>query len=173
MPLKIYLIAAVCNGNGIGNRGTIPWHVPEDLRHFRMTTSGHTVVMGRKTYESIGKPLPNRQNIVITSRNNGAGLREGTDVMLRFVASPEDMLVDFDGDDRSVFIIGGQQVYKYFLPYADGVYLTRIHKEYECDAHFPIDMNDCTDFELVEQSDLCWSDRGACEYQFQFFGRKM
>ena len=64
---KIYLIAAVCNGNGIGKDGQIPWHVSEDLKRFRDLTTGHPVIMGRKTYESIGKPLSNRQNIVVSS----------------------------------------------------------------------------------------------------------
>ena len=164
---KIYLIAAVCTNNGIGLGGSIPWHVREDLNHFRELTTGHTVIMGRKTYESIGKPLPNRRNIVITKAppldldlDLDLDIDGGNGVI--FVKTPEDAIDLCASTYDSVFVIGGSQIYAYFLQRADGVYLTRIHKDVpECDAFFPTEMSEETDFELVYSSPDC-----NCTFEF-------
>lgn len=113
----------------IGNAGKIPWHLPADLAHFKSLTMGHPVIMGRKTYESIGKPLLGRQNIVVT-RQVGY-LAEGC-IM---VTSLEDAVEIAQGDE--VFIIGGAEIYRQALPLADRVYLTVVDEEFTADAYFP------------------------------------
>jgi dihydrofolate reductase len=126
----VYLVAAVAENGVIGANGKLPWHLPEDLQHFKQLTLGHPVIMGRKTWESIGRPLPNRNNIVVSRR---AGFHAaGASVAL----SLEDALALCAGPDP-VFIIGGNELYRAALPYAAGLVLTRIHRSYEGDAHFP------------------------------------
>lgn len=129
----IHMIVARSRNEVIGSEGDIPWRLRGDMRFFRETTTGNTVVMGRKTFESIGKPLPNRKNIVITRDRNfrpsdGA---EGVTV----VHSPEEALsVPRIG---KLFIIGGQQIYEAFLPDADVIYMTVVEADIEGDARFP------------------------------------
>ena len=130
--VRISLIAAASENNVIGNHGKIPWDIPEDLQHFRTVTLGKPIIMGRKTYESIGHPLPKRQNIVITRQEDFVA--EGCEV----VSSLEDAL-RVAGKDHSeeVFVIGGGEIYREALPKADRVYLTRVHATIEGDAYFP------------------------------------
>ena len=127
----ISLIAAASENNVIGKEGELPWDLPNDLKFFRSTTSGHPVIMGRKTFESIGHPLPKRRNIVIT--RGTAYEAEGAEI----VHSIDDALSLFADDDEEVFIIGGGEVYQQALPLADRVYLTRVHTVIEGDAFFP------------------------------------
>jgi dihydrofolate reductase len=124
------IIVATDLDNGIGIDNTLPWHLPEDLAHFKRLTSGHPIIMGRKTFDSIGRPLPNRRNIVVT--RNGDWRHEGVDA----VASLEEarMLV---GGEAQAFIIGGAQIYEQALPLTDQVILTRIGQRFACDAFFP------------------------------------
>lgn len=158
--MKLYLIAGVCNNMGLGKDNKLVWRIPEDLKHFRNITSGHTVVMGRKTYESIGKPLPNRMNIVITSEPH---VYENSDT-LTFCTLPdaEDIIKKLD----TVFIIGGESLYSHFLPNADGMYLTRINKTYQCDVFFP-KFNDS--FALKEESDELFSHHEGCTFKYQLY----
>jgi dihydrofolate reductase len=124
----IHLIAALTKDYVIGKDNKIPWKIPEDLRLFREITHGHTVVMGRKTYESIGRPLPNRENIVVSST-----LKEVNGVQI--VGSLEDALKDSLHED--LFVIGGQKIYEQAFPYAHMLHLSWIEKSYEGDAFFP------------------------------------
>jgi dihydrofolate reductase len=131
--MQISLIAAMGENRVIGAGGAIPWHLPADFKHFKELTMGHPIVMGRKTFESIGKPLPGRTNIVVT--RDASYRRDGVVV----VASPEAALAaaaDAEGADE-VFVIGGAEMYKLFLPQAERVYLTRVHGTFEGDAFFP------------------------------------
>ena len=123
-------IVAVAKNGVIGDKNTLLWHLREDMIHFRTTTSGHPVVMGRKTYDSIGRPLPKRTNVVITRDTNLA--IEGCTV----VHSLEEAVAMFDKNEE-VFIIGGAQIYAQALAIADRIYLTVIDKEYEGDTSFP------------------------------------
>ncbi len=125
----INIIVAVAENGIIGGDNQLLWHISEDLKHFKKITSGHPVVMGRKTFESLGRPLPNRQNIVITRSDIEI---EGCTV----VHSLEEALSLFTPADK-VFIIGGAQIYREALSLADRFYLTRVHKEYEGDTYFP------------------------------------
>lgn len=114
----------------IGVNNTLPWHLSEDLKHFKSLTTGHTIIMGRKTYESIGRPLPNRRNIVI-SRNKEASY-EGAEV----VHSIENAF-SISRNDNEVFVIGGSNIYQQALSLVDHLYITEIKKSFSGDAYFP------------------------------------
>ena len=123
------LIVAVAQNGVIGDRNALLWHISEDLKHFKALTTGHPVVMGRKTYESLGRPLPNRTNVVIS--------RQELEIPgCRVVHSLDEALALFPGDEE-VFIIGGAQIYAEALPRADRFYLTRVFHDYEGDTRFP------------------------------------
>ncbi len=125
----ISIIVAVANDRVIGNNNQLLWHITEDMRYFRQVTSGHAVVMGRKTYDSIGRPLPNRHNVVITRQDISL---EGCSV----VHSLEEALEMLKGEEE-IFIIGGAQIYSLALPLADRLYITRVENSYQGDTHFP------------------------------------
>ena len=126
----ITLVVCTDMANGIGNKGKIPWHYTEELQHFRSLTENNTVVMGRKTFQSIGKPLKNRKNIVIT--------RDKTfhhpDVTVYH--SINEMLTNDDSEE--IFVIGGSEIYSQLIPLADAICVSVINGEYECDTHFPV-----------------------------------
>lgn len=129
MP-KLSIIVAMSSNRVIGVNNSLPWHLSEDLKHFKTLTTGHTIIMGRKTYESIGKPLPNRRNIVI-SRNLNA-FYGGVEV----VHSLEDAF-STSSNDEEVFIIGGSNIYEQSLHLVEHLYITEIKKSFEGDAFFP------------------------------------
>lgn len=153
----ISIIVAIAKNGVIGDKNTLLWHLREDMIHFRTITSGHPVVMGRKTYDSIGRPLPKRTNVVIT-RDTELQIEGCT--MAHSLTEAVEM---FDSSEE-VFIIGGAQIYNQAMPLADRLYLTIIDKEYEGDSSFPkIDYNSwrqisCEKFERGE----------AFEYPFSF-----
>ncbi len=125
----VSIIVAVAENGVIGDKNTLLWHISEDLKHFKAVTTGHPVIMGRKTYESLGRPLPNRTNVVIT--------RQQVEIPgCRVVHSLGEAVALFPGDDE-VFVIGGAQIYAQALPLADRFYLTRVFRAYEGDTHFP------------------------------------
>lgn len=128
----ISLLVAVDEAGGIGYQNDLPWHLPADLRHFKTLTMGHHVVMGRKTYQSIGTPLPGREMIVL-SRNPGYRA-EGVQVVSSLPAALD--LAKSRGE-REVFIIGGSSVFEEALPLADQIYLTRVHAQVPADTFFP------------------------------------
>jgi len=124
------VIAAMAKNRVIGIHNTLPWRLPEDLKHFKALTMGHHIIMGRKTYESIGKPLPGRTTVIVT---RDADYRmEGC-----LTATSIDAAIAACGDDAEIFFVGGAQMYAQVLPRADRLYLTEIQEEYEGDAWFP------------------------------------
>ncbi|MFZ6674452.1 dihydrofolate reductase [Undibacterium sp. Xuan67W] len=123
------IIVATDRQNGIGINNALPWHLPEDLAHFKRTTSGHPIVMGRKTFESIGRPLPNRRNIVIT--RNPDWQHDGVESVASLAAAQA--LVA----GQSAFIIGGAEIYQQALPLASCLIVTEIQQIFDCDAFFP------------------------------------
>lgn len=134
----VSLIVAAATNNVIGSDGELPWHLPDDLRNFKRLTTGKPIVMGRKTHESIGRPLPDRRNVVIT--RDPDYVAAGCDV----VTSPE-AAMELLHDVAEVMIIGGGQVYGAFLPLADRIYLTRVQAEVDGDVVFPeLDENEWT-----------------------------
>lgn len=128
MP-RLIAIVAMSSNRVIGRAGTLPWHFPEDLKFFKRTTLGHPILMGRTTFESIGRPLPGRQNIVLSRT---LAPREGITV-IRDVAE----LAALCPEAETIFIIGGAQVYAELLPSCEGLYLTQIKAEYEGDTFLP------------------------------------
>jgi dihydrofolate reductase len=129
----ISAIAAMSENRVIGSDNQLPWHLPADLRHFKTLTSGHPILMGRKTYESIGRPLPNRTNIIIT-RN-----RDFHAPQCVVVTSLEEAIASATGmQSDEIFIIGGAEVYQQLLPHIERIYLTIVHDTFEGDAFFPL-----------------------------------
>jgi dihydrofolate reductase len=129
MPATLTLIVATERHNGIGINNTLPWRLPEDLAFFKRTTTGHPILMGRKTFESIGRPLPNRRNIVITRNHDWQ--HEGAET-----AGSLQQAADIAGDGE-VFVIGGAQIYVEALPLASRLIVTEIAADFACDAFFP------------------------------------
>ncbi|MYC59955.1 MAG: dihydrofolate reductase [Gammaproteobacteria bacterium] len=126
--MEIALICAMASNGVIGNNNMLPWRLPEDLRHFRRTTMGHSIVMGRKTWESIGRTLPGRTNIVVTRqpdyRAEGASVRDSLEAALKLAEN----IAAIDGAEQA-FVIGGAELYRQALPLARLFHLTRIHAE--------------------------------------------
>lgn len=125
----ISIIVAVAANGVIGDNNSLLWHISEDLRNFKRITSGHPVVMGRKTFESLGRPLPNRTNVVVS--------RTVTEIEGCRVAASLDEAIAMFPEDEEVFIIGGAQIYAQALDAADKIYLTRVEHDYEGDTSFP------------------------------------
>lgn len=130
MPRKIAIIAAIANDGVIGANNTLPWRLPEDLKRFRALTMGHHIIMGRKTYESLGRLLPGRTTVIVSRQ---AGYRvEGAKV----AGSLQEAIALCDGDEE-VFVIGGAEIYREALSLADRLYLTEIDAAFDGDAWFP------------------------------------
>ena len=127
---KISIIVAMNNKRVIGLNNALPWHISEDLKHFKKLTLNHSVVMGRKTFESIGKPLKQRKNIVI-SRNESLNL-EGV-----MIVNSIDKAISIANDGSEIFIIGGEQIYSISLSIATHMYITEVNNNNEGDAFFP------------------------------------
>ena len=146
--MKISLIAAFAKDSVIGKDGKIPWTLKEDLKHFRNKTEGCSVVMGRKTYESIGGPLPNRLNIVMTRNPKKLeGVKE--------VTNKEEALEIASSYSDEVFVIGGEKIYEEFLPMATKMYLTKIDIKVKGDSFFPKwSLNDWKELSRNDKKDL-------------------
>jgi dihydrofolate reductase len=127
---KVTMVVAASANNVIGRRGELPWRLPEDLRHFKELTMGKPIVMGRRTFESIGRPLPGRRNIVVSRR---AGLHlEGCEV-----SDSPDAALDLARQAEEIMVIGGQQLYEALLPRTTRIHMTRVQETIEGDAFFP------------------------------------
>ncbi|MCV2884612.1 type 3 dihydrofolate reductase [Aestuariibacter sp. AA17] len=156
------MIAAMANGRVIGKDNTMPWHLPADLAHFKRVTLGKPVIMGRKTFESIGRPLPGRLNIVI-SRNPDFKPDNVT-----CVSSCEQALVyaqEHSENVDEIMIIGGGTVYDYFLPHCDTLYLTEIELDAEGDTCFP-DYQKDFEWSLIDEEKHNEDDRNPYAYRF-------
>src|SRR5277367_6069446 len=122
-------VVAISENHVIGKDNKLLWYLPNDLKHFKVITSGHTVIMGRKTFESVGKPLPKRRNIIITRQNITI---EGCEVVNSIEAA-----LSLAKDELEVFITGGAEIYKQSLHLTDRIYLTIVHKKFDGDSFFP------------------------------------
>lgn len=128
---KLAMIVAVADDGAIGLRGKLPWRIPEDLKFFKTATMGHAIIMGRKTWDEVGKPLPGRRNIVV-SRQPGLQL-PGAEV----VASLDDAIALARQTDDEPFVIGGGAIFAAALALATKIYWTEVHKKVEADTYFP------------------------------------
>ena len=159
----ISIIVAASTNNAIGIRGDLPWRLSDDLKHFKSVTMGKPIVMGRKTWDSIGRPLPGRQNIVITRQ---AGyVAEGCDVVASLAEAAEAA-----GDENEIMVIGGSEIYSLALPLADRLYMTRVHAAVDGDAFFP--EIDATEWRLIDEEHHEADERNEHPYSFRVFERE-
>jgi len=131
--MNIVIIAALSANGVIGIDGRIPWHISDDLKRFKRLTMGHTIIMGRKTYNSIGRPLPGRTNMVLT-RNPDFQPPDGVQVYASLTAALDACR---QSGESTAFVIGGGEIYREALPVADTLLLTHVRREVDGDAHFP------------------------------------
>lgn len=160
------IIVATDQNNLIGKDNDMPWHIPGDLKRFKALTTGHTIVMGRKTYESLPKrPLPNRYHIVISRQQHlqmeGCELLHSLDEVVERFAQQ---------DSEEVFVIGGAEIYTALLPYVQRLYLTRIHAAFEGDTYFPAIKNE--EWQLVESLKEEVSESNPYAYTFSVLERQ-
>ena len=154
-------IAAMSENHVIGKDNQLLWHMPNDLKHFKNTTSGHTVIMGRKTFDSVGRPLPKRRNIIITRQHITI---EGCEVVNSIEAA-----LALCADEDEVFIVGGAEIYKQSLHLTDRVYLTIIHHQFDGDSFFPeINQNE---WKEVSHENHPADDKNAFPYSFVTYER--
>ena len=158
----ISIIVAASKNNVIGMQGGLPWKISDDLKRFKALTMGKPIVMGRLTWESIGRPLPGRQNIVITRQSDFSA--DGCDV----VASPATALAAA-GDAEEIMVIGGSQIYDLFLPKAGRLYLTRVHIDVEGDAFFPEIAEDT--WKIVDSEEHAATEVNQFSFEFRTYER--
>ena len=161
----ISMISAVAENRVIGNKNSLPWHLPADFKYFKETTSNKTIVMGLNTFKSIGeKPLPDRKNIILNNDPNYKA-PEGC-----FVVKSIDELLEIVKDEEEVMICGGAFVYKQFLPLAKRLYLTQIHQSFEGDTYFPeFDINDWKEIKRIDNKT---DEKNKYDYSFIVLERK-
>ena len=155
----ITIIAAIAKNNALGKDNDLIWHLPADLKRFKKITSGHHILMGRNTFESIGKPLPNRTTIIIT--RNEDYVKDGC-----FIANSLEEAIEMAEDDEQIYIIGGAQIYKYALEnnLADALEITLVHQEFEADVFFP--EIDRSVWQSVEKEDFKADEKNKFDYSF-------
>jgi len=136
LEMKKSMIVAMAENRVIGINNNLPWYLPNDLKYFKQVTMGKPILMGRKTYESIGKPLPGRANIVLTRNESWSaeGVKTVNSLMQAFELAQS--IVEIDGQDE-MMVIGGDQIYQSTLADIDRIYLTKVHAEVKGDAYFP------------------------------------
>lgn len=166
---RLALIAAVADNGCIGVDNKLPWYLPEDLKYFKAVTSGKAIIMGRTTYDSLGRPLPNRTNIVIT-RNPAFTAPEGVRVVnsLDEAIALAEAVAHINGDEEIV-VIGGAQIYGLALPKTDRLYLTEVKKTVEGDAFFP--PWEKSDWQEVARQDHHY-EPAALDYSFVVYERR-
>ena len=151
------MIAAAAENNALGKDNDLIWHISDDLKRFKRLTTGHAIIMGRKTFESMPKALPNRTNIVLTKRKDYQA--QGAEV----VHTVEDAL-EIVKEDVQPFIIGGGQIYSLFMPLCDRIELTRVHHEFEADVYFTdIDLNE---FEVIAEEYVSKTEEQPYNYTY-------
>ncbi len=160
----ISIIAAVADGGAIGRGGDMPWHISGDLRYFKRVTSGHTVIMGRRTWESIGsRPLKGRRNIVVSGT-----LAQGEGFC---VAKTLQEALQLASGEAEVFVMGGGMLYREAMPLAGRLYITRVHTAVEgADTFFP--EIDPSEWECTSQGEPLADEAGALQYEFTVYERK-
>ncbi len=160
--LKISILVAVSKNGAIGKDGKLPWHLSEDLKRFKALTTNHPIIMGRKTWESIGsKPLPNRTNIVL-SRRVGKMYNDPNCLFVSGWEAALDLASKYESGKKGgeVFVIGGEQIYEQALPFADRIYLTLVEKEIDGDTFFP----DYSEFKKIISEET--NSEGELKYSF-------
>lgn len=164
MP-KISLVAAVADDLAIGYKKQLPWNLPADLKHFKALTTGHTLIMGKKTFESLPNgPLPNRKNIVLTTMLTD-GVVEGY-----FEADSIDDALELASNSEQVFVIGGCAIYRQFADLAESMYITWVHDKFQADTYFP--ELDFSKWNEVSREDFPADEKNPHPYTFSVYQRK-
>ena len=162
---KISIIAAVADNYAIGKSNDLPWHLPADLKHFKELTTGHAIVMGKRTFESLPKgPLPNRKNIVLTSVMS-EGVNEGY-----FEADSLEDAVYLCENEKQLYIIGGATVYRQCIDKVNSMFITWIHKDFTADTYFP--EIDFSKWDEVNREDHDADEKNEYAYTFSEYKRK-
>jgi dihydrofolate reductase len=163
--MRLSIIAALSSNNVIGRDGDIPWRQSTDLKRLKAMTMGHHILMGRKTYESVGRPLPGRVNVVITRRDDFHPA--GVTVVRSF---EEAVRVAADAAESEAFIAGGAEIYGLAMHRADRMYLTRVHADVEGDTYFP-DFDDVSEWHLTDAEHFEADDKNQYPYSFLTYDR--
>jgi dihydrofolate reductase len=162
--MTISLLLAMDRNNGIGLGNKMPWRLPADLAYFKALTLGHTIVMGRRTFESVGsKPLPGRRNVVLT--RDSSFRAEGCET----AHSLEEALQRYAGEEE-LFIVGGGEIYAKSMPYADKLYITVIDHEFEVDTHFP-QVNEA-EWRIASEKPGVRDERNPYDFVFRVYERR-
>jgi dihydrofolate reductase len=159
----IIMIAAVAENNALGKNNDLVWHLPNDFKRFKALTTGHHIIMGRKTFESFPKPLPNRTHIVITRQKNYNP--EGC-----IVVESMEKAIAICPENQTSFIIGGGEIYNLGLPYTDKLEITRVHHRFEADTFFPEVNTD--EWEEIESVFNAKDDKHLFDFTYQTFIKK-
>jgi dihydrofolate reductase len=164
----ISLIVAAGTNNAIGKDNRLLWHLPQDLKFFKNTTWAMPVIMGRKTFESVGKkPLPGRLNIILSGSKDS--VEEGE--LIKYASDANAALqIARDYGSKEVFVAGGAQIYRQFMPFANRIYMTRVHAHFDADTFFP--EWDPMEWELIENKDFNVDDKHAYPFSIQRWERK-
>ena len=159
--MEITLIAAFDKNNAIGTKGNLPWHLSSDLKNFKKITTGNSIVMGRKTFDSIGKPLPNRKNIVLTRNINWQQKN------ITIINNPKEIFKTCK-NEKEIFVIGGEEIYNVFLPIATKMILSYVNTEVKfADAFFP-KFNE-KNWDLIEESNPIKEENDEYDYRILIF----
>ena len=159
----INIVVAKASNNVIGAKNDLIWHLPNDLKHFKNITSGHPIIMGRKTFESLGRPLPNRTNIVVTRDQNWSAENIEIETSLPKAIEAAQKI------DQDIYIIGGGNIYKQAMEFADVLYITEVHHEFDGDTYYP--EIDSDEWEEVEREDFKKDEKHPYAYSFVTYKR--
>ncbi|WP_024614227.1 dihydrofolate reductase [Clostridium sp. Ade.TY] len=160
------IIVAIASNNAIGKDNSLLWHISEDLKRFKEITSGHKILMGRKTFESLPGILPNREHIILT-RDKNFNLDSDKVTVINNI---EDAIKFYKNSDEEVFIIGGGEIYKQFLKYANKLYLTKVNKDFDADTFFP--QINLDEWEVIHNSETKVDEKSGLNFEFIDFLRK-
>jgi dihydrofolate reductase len=159
----IVMIAAVAENNALGKNNKLVWHLPNDFKRFKELTTGHYIIMGRKTFESFPKPLPNRTHVVISRQSNYQP--EGC-----IVVNSIENAINVCPKNETIYIIGGGEIYSQALPYSDMIEITKVHGQFEADAFFPEIKEE--EWELTQVKYNTKDERHLYDYTYQTFVKK-
>jgi dihydrofolate reductase len=159
------IIAAISDNNVIGKDNKLMWNLPEDLKRFKQLTTGHTIIMGRKTFESLGRVLPNRKHIVITRDENYKIDDENVEII-----NDIEKIDKYINSEEENFVIGGAIIYKQLITKVNKMYITKVHQKFQGDAYFPI-INE-EEWKIIEKNQGIKDEKNPYDYEFITYIRK-
>jgi len=159
------IIVAIANNNVIGKDNKLIWNLPEDLKRFKRITTGHVVIMGGKTFKSLGRILPNRKHVVL-AKNEEINVEDSNVEILKDLST----LDKYINSDEENFIIGGAEIYKLLMPYANKMYITHIYKDFEGDVYFP-EINE-KEWEITSKESGLKNEANPYDYEYVIYERK-